>query len=251
MEGLSGRVAVVTGGGQGIGLAIGARLAAEGAKVVLADVNEEIARTAAEQLVAAGGEAVGMKVDVVNYEGAEAMVDAVVEQCGSLDILVNNAGIVRDTLVMRMGEADWDAVIAVNLKGTFNCTKAATRPPAPMMRNRWGRIVSIASGIGLMGNAGQANYAASKAGIIALMKSVAKELGSRGVTANSVAPGYIQTAMTDSLNDDTKQWFLDNIPLGRAGQPEDVARAVAFLASEEAAYMTGQVLTVDGGMMMS
>ena len=251
MEGLSGRVAVVTGGGQGIGLAIGARLAAEGAKVVLADVNEEIARTAAEQLVAAGGEAVGMKVDVVNYEGAEAMVDAVVEQCGSLDILVNNAGIVRDTLVMRMGEADWDAVIAVNLKGTFNCTKAATRPRSPMMRNRWGRIVSIASVIGLMGNAGQANYAASKAGIIALMKSVAKELGSRGVTANSVAPGYIQTAMTDSLNDDTKQWFLDNIPLGRAGQPEDVARAVAFLASEEAAYMTGQVLTVDGGMVMS
>ena len=251
MEGLSGRVAVVTGGGQGIGLAIGARLAAEGAKVVLADVNEEIARTAAEQLVAAGGEAVGMKVDVVNYEGAEAMVDAVVEQCGSLDILVNNAGIVRDTLVMRMGEADWDAVIAVNLKGTFNCTKAATRPRAPMMRNRWGRIVSIASVIGLMGNAGQANYAASKAGIIALMKSVAKELGSRGVTANSVAPGYIQTAMTDSLSDDTKQWFLDNIPLGRAGQPEDVARAVAFLASEEAAYMTGQVLTVDGGMVMS
>ena len=251
MEGLSGRVAVVTGGGQGIGLAIGARLAAEGAKVVLADVNEETAKAAAEELVAAGGEAIGLQVDVVSYEGAEAMVDAVVEQCGSLDILVNNAGIVRDTLVMRMGEADWDAVIAVNLKGTFNCTKAATRPRAPMMRNRWGRIVSIASVIGLMGNAGQANYAASKAGIIALMKSVAKELGSRGVTANSVAPGYIQTAMTDSLNDDTKQWFLDNIPLGRAGQPEDVARAVAFLASDEAAYMTGQVLTVDGGMVMS
>jgi len=250
MEGLTGKVAVVTGGGQGIGLAIGQRLAAEGAKVVLADVNEETARAGAAQIGEAGGEAVGMVVDVADYASAEKMADEVVAQCGSFDILVNNAGITRDTLLIRMSEDEWDAVINVNLKGTFNCTKAATRPRLPMMRKRWGRIVSMASVIGLMGNPGQGNYAASKAGIIALMKSVAKELGSRGITANAVAPGYIETAMTEVLSQETRDWFLTNIPLGRGGSVEDVARAVAFLASDEAAYITGQVLNVDGGMVM-
>jgi len=250
MDGLEGKVAVVTGGGQGIGLAIGERLASEGARVVLADVNEETARAGAEQIAAAGGEALAVPVDVVQYDSAEKMADAVVEQCGSLDILVNNAGIVRDTLLLRMSEDQWDAVISVNLKGTYNCTKAVTRPRLPMMRNRWGRIVSMASVIGLMGNVGQANYAASKAGIIAFMKSVARELGSRGITANAVAPGYIITAMTEALSEETREWFLTNIPMNRGGTPEDVARAVAFLASEEAAYITGQVLNVDGGMVM-
>ena len=250
MRGLKDRVAVITGGGQGIGLAIAERLVEEGAAVVLADVNEEVAGRSAEEIAARGGKALAMAVDVVDYESAERMVDETVAQCGGLDILVNNAGIVRDRLLMRMSEADWDAVIAVNLKGTFNCIKAATRPRMPMMRNRYGRIISIASVIGLMGNAGQANYAASKAGIIALTKSVAKELGSRGITANAVAPGYIQTAMTEALSEETRKGFLEGIPLRRAGQPEDVARAVAFLASEDAGYTTGHVLNVDGGMVM-
>ena len=250
MRGLKDRVAVVTGGGQGIGLAIAARLAEEGAAVVLADVNDEAAARGAAEIAAKGGTAQAISVDVVDYASVENMVDTTVEKCGSLDILVNNAGIVRDRLLMRMSEEDWDAVIAVNLKGTFNCIKAATRPRTPMMRNRYGRIISIASVIGLMGNAGQANYAASKAGIIALTKSIAKELGSRGVTANAVAPGYIQTAMTEALPEESRKAFLDSIPLGRAGEPADVADAVAFLASEDAAYITGQVLTVDGGMVM-
>jgi 3-oxoacyl-[acyl-carrier protein] reductase len=241
MEGLNGRVALVTGGGQGIGLSIGTRLAAEGARVVLADINEETAKEAAEAL--------GIKVDVASYESAKATVEAVAEQCGSLDILVNNAGITRDALLVRMSEADWDAVIDVNLKGAYNCTKAATLC-GPMVRRRWGRIVSVASVIGLMGNAAQSNYAASKSGLIALMKSVARELGRRGVTANAVAPGYIETAMTASLPEEVREGFLTNIPLRRAGQPEDIARAVAFLASEDAAYITGHVLTVDGGMVM-
>ncbi|MFH1571725.1 MAG: 3-oxoacyl-[acyl-carrier-protein] reductase [Gemmatimonadota bacterium] len=251
MDGLKDRVAVVTGGGQGIGLAIGTRLAREGARVVLADVREETATAAAAQLQAEGCQALGVAVDVSSYASAEAMADRVVAECGSLDILVNNAGIVRDTLLIRMTEEQWDAVISVNLKGTFNCTKAVTRPRLSMMKNRWGRIVSVASVIGLMGNVGQGNYAASKAGIIAFMKSVAKELGSRGITANSVAPGFIETAMTDALPQETRDWFMQNIPLKRGGTPEDVAKAVAFLASEEAAYITGQVLTVDGGMVMA
>lgn len=250
MEGIEGRVAVITGGGQGIGLAIAERLAREGARVVLADVNEETANAGAEHIKETGAEALGMAVDVSDHDSAEHMADSVVEQCGSLDILVNNAGIVRDTLLMRMSEDQWDSVISVNLKGTYNCTQAVTRPRLPMMRNRWGRIISMASVIGLMGNAGQGNYAASKAGIIALMKSVAKELGTRGITANAVAPGYIETAMTEALPQETRDWFLTNIPLGRGGTPEDVARAVAFLASEEAAYITGQVINVDGGMVM-
>ncbi len=250
MKGLTDRIAVVTGGGQGIGLAIANRLVEEGAAVVLADVNEETASAAAKEIEAQGGKALAVAVDVTDSASVEAMVDATVEQCGGMDILVNNAGITRDKLLMRMAEGDWDAVIAVNLKGTFNCIKAATRPRMPMMKNRYGRIISIASIIGLIGNPGQANYAASKAGIIALTKSVAKELGSRGVTANAVAPGFIETAMTEVLPEEVRKRFLENIPLGRGGTPEDVANAVAFLASDDAAYISGQVLTVDGGMVM-
>ena len=250
MKGLKDKIAVVTGGGQGIGLAIAKRLVEEGAAVVLADVNAETAGAAAKEIEAQGGKALAMAVDVTDSASVEEMIDATVAQCGGLDILVNNAGITRDKLLMRMAEGDWDAVIAVNLKGTFNCIKAATRPRMPMMKNRHGRIISIASIIGLIGNAGQANYAASKAGIIALTKSVAKELGSRGVTANAVAPGFIETAMTEVLPEEVRKGFLENIPLGRGGTPDDVANAVAFLASDDAAYISGQVLTVDGGMVM-
>ncbi|WP_018132888.1 3-oxoacyl-[acyl-carrier-protein] reductase [Effusibacillus pohliae] len=245
---LAGKVALVTGASRGIGRAIALALAERGAKVV---VNYAGNQAAAEEVVARirdrGGEAVAVQGDVANREAAEKMVDTATGTFGRLDILVNNAGITRDNLLIRMKEEDWDAVIDTNLKGVFNCTKAAAKV---MMKQRYGRIINVTSVVALMGNPGQANYVAAKSGVIGLTKSNARELASRNITVNAVAPGYIQTDMTDVLNDEVKQSLQKQIPLGRLGEPEDVAKAVLFLASDDASYITGQVLTVDGGMVM-
>ena len=243
-----GKIALITGGAQGIGKAIAQELARQGADLALADVNlAKVEETAAALAAETSRQVLALKFDVSIYSEVEEGLKKTIDKYGRLDILVNNAGITRDGLIMRMSEAEWDAVININLKGTFNCTKAATRI---LLKQRSGRIVNIASVIGLMGNAGQANYAASKAGVIGLTKTTAKELSSRNITVNAVAPGFIQTAMTDALSEEARQSMQKLIPLGRLGMPEDVARAVAFLASEDAAYITGQVLTVDGGMVM-
>ncbi len=245
---LKGKVALVTGGAQGIGRSIAKELAMAGADLALADINlARVEETAAALAQETGCKAIGVKMDVSNIADAEEGVKKTVDKYGRLDILVNNAGVTRDGLIMRMSDADWDLVIAINLKGTFNCIKAVTRG---MLKQKSGRIVNIASVVGLMGNAGQANYSASKAGVIGLTKTTAKELASRGITVNAVAPGFIKTAMTDALSDEAKQNLQRLIPLGRLGEAEDVAKAVLFLASDEAAYITGQVLTVDGGMVM-
>ncbi len=243
-----GKVALITGGAQGIGLAIARELAGLGADLALADVNlARVEESAAKLAQETGRQVFALKMDVSSASDAEEGVKKTVDKYNRLDILVNNAGITRDGLIMRMSEADWDLVLAINLKGTFNCTKAVTRI---MLKQRSGRIVNIASVVGLMGNAGQANYSASKAGVIGLTKTTAKELSSRGITVNAVAPGFIQTAMTDALSAEAKEALQKQIPLARLGLPEDVAKAVAFLASDEAAYVTGQVLAVDGGMTM-
>jgi 3-oxoacyl-[acyl-carrier protein] reductase len=213
---------------------------------VVCDLLDEVATTA-EELRSEGAEALPLKVDVTNLEAVESMVKTVIEKLGSVDILVNNAGIVRDALLVRMKESDWDAVLAVNLKGAFNCTKAVARS---MMKQRSGKIVNIASVMGIIGNVGQANYSASKAGIIGLTKSAAKELGRRGINVNAVAPGYIVSKMTESLPENEKKKVLDLIPLGLLGYPEDVANVVAFLVSDSAGYVTGQVIPVDGGLVM-
>ena len=245
---LTGKVALVTGGSRGIGRALCLQQAKEGAKVV---VNYAGSQAAAEEVVekikAEGGEAIAVQGDVASYADADKMVSATVEAFGRIDILVNNAGITRDNLLMRMKEDEWDAVINTNLKGVFNVTKAATRP---MMKQRAGRIINITSVVGILGNPGQANYVSAKAGVIGLTKSNAKELATRGITVNAVAPGYIQTDMTENLGDDVKAKLVETIPLARLGQPEDIANVVSFLASDKAAYMTGQVLSVDGGMAM-
>lgn len=244
--GLANKVAIVTGGARGIGKSIARKLSQEGAAVVICDVLEEISATA-EELRSEGANVLPLKVDITDTEAVESMVQTAIEKLGSVDILVNNAGIVRDALLVRMKESDWDAVIAVNLKGAFNCTKAVARP---MMKQRSGKIVNIASVMGLIGNIGQANYSASKAGIIGLTKSSAKELGRRGINVNAVAPGYIVSKMTESLPGNEKKKVLDLIPLGLLGYPEDVADVVAFLASDSARYITGQVIPVDGGLVM-
>ncbi|MBN2583447.1 MAG: 3-oxoacyl-[acyl-carrier-protein] reductase [Planctomycetes bacterium] len=242
------RVAIVTGGGRGIGRAIALRLAAGGAKVALADVLEEPMAETVKLCTEAGSPmAKAYKLDVTDEEAIEKTLDAINEEFGSIDILVNNAGITRDDLLMRMETKAWDLVLAVNLKGTFLMTRTASRY---MIRQRRGRIVNIASVSGLAGNAGQANYSASKAGVVGLTKTTARELAARNVTANAVAPGFIQTDMTDVLSQAVKEKALANIPLKRMGQPADVAEAVAFFASDEAAYITGQVIAVDGGMVM-
>ncbi|MEI6148507.1 MAG: 3-oxoacyl-[acyl-carrier-protein] reductase [bacterium] len=242
-----GKVALVTGAARGIGQAIAKKLATEGCDVALCDLKAEWLAETVALIEAAGRKVKCFEADVSQAAAVEAAVDGAVEAFGKVDILINNAGITKDTLMIRMSEQDWDAVISVNLKGTFLFTKAVARP---MMKQRSGAIVNVASIIGLIGNAGQCNYAASKAGVIALTKSAAKELAARNVRVNAVAPGFIQTRMTDVLPEDVRGKMLDLIPMKRFGQPEDVANVVLFLASDAASYMTGQVLPVCGGMVM-
>ena len=244
---LEGKVALVTGSARGIGKAICARLAAEGARIAVLDLRLEDAQVTADEFKAQGVDARAYAANVAVTAEAQAAVDAVVKDFGRLDILVNNAGITKDTLLLRMTEAQWDAVLAVNLKGTFNFTQAAVKV---MMRQRSGKIVNIASVVGRMGNAGQANYSASKAGVIALTKSTAKEFGARNVQVNAVAPGFIETEMTAKLPQSVRDTFMMVIPAKRPGKPEDVANVVAFLCSSDADYVTGQVLNIDGGMLM-
>ena len=244
---LQDRVAVVTGGARGIGKAICSQLAARGAKLAVVDVLKEVADATAAEFCTQGIAAKAFAANVAAPADVDRMVEEVMAAFGRIDILVNNAGITRDGLLIRMKEADWDAVIAVNLKGTFNCIKAAVRP---MMKAHYGRIVNIASVVGVMGNAGQANYSASKAGVIGLTKTSAKEFASRNITVNAVAPGYIQTEMTEKLSAEAREAFLTHIPLARPGTAQDVAGAVAFFVSPAADYITGQVLHVDGGMVM-
>lgn len=245
---LDGKTALVTGASRGIGRAIAIKLASEGASVAINYAgNAKAAEEVKSIIEAAGGKAMLVQADVSSAESVEAMIKEVVEAFGGIDILVNNAGITRDGLLMRMKEEDWDAVINTNLKGVFYCTKAVSKL---MMKKRAGRIVNMASVVGLTGNAGQANYAAAKAGVIGFSKTMAKELASRGITVNMVAPGYIDTDMTAVLSESVRETMVSGIPLGRAGAPEDVANAVLFLVSDDASYITGQVINVDGGMVM-
>jgi 3-oxoacyl-[acyl-carrier protein] reductase len=241
------KVAIVTGSGRGIGRMIALELAENGADIVVSDVIDEDANKTVKEIENKGRKAIFIKADVSKSTDAVALIEGTLEKFGQIDILVNNAGITRDNLLMRMSLQEWDSVIAVNLTGAFNCIHAATKT---FMKQRSGRIINIASVVGQMGNAGQANYAASKAGIIGLTKSVAKELATRNILVNAVAPGFIQTAMTENLPEKAREMMQSAIPLGRLGQPEDVARAVAFLAGQKSSYITGQILNVDGGMVM-
>lgn len=247
MQELAGQVAVITGAGGGIGRAIALELADAGAHVVVNDVVEAAAQKVADEVEARGVEAMVSTADITDGAQVQAMIDAVMERFGRVDILVNNAGITRDGLLVRMDEQAWDLVLAVNLKGAFLCTKAVARP---MMKARSGRIINMASVSGVGGNAGQANYSASKGGLISLTKTTAQELAGRNITANALAPGFIETAMTHQLPEEARAGWLERIPLGRPGTPEDVAKAVRFLAGPGAAYITGQVLNIDGGLIM-
>ena len=242
-----GKTAIITGAARGIGQAIAVDLAAKGASIVICDLQKEWLEETADAVQKIGRKVTCRELDVTNHDAAQSTFQEIAYETGSIDILVNNAGITRDGLLMRMSEADWDAVLAVNLKGTFNCTKAVTRT---MMKQRSGAIVNIASIIGLMGNAGQANYGASKAGVIAFTKSAAKEFASRNIRVNAVAPGFITSKMTDALTEDVRDRMLDAIPLKRFGKPENVASVVSFLASDQAEYITGEVVNISGGMVM-
>ena len=245
---LKGKTAIVTGASRGIGRAVALKLASLGANIVLNyRSSEEEAIKVLEEVKACGVEALKIKADISKIEEVQSMIDTAKEKFGIIDIMVNNAGITKDTLIMRMKEEDFDSVIKVNLKGVFNCMKCI----APiMLKQKCGRIISLSSVVGLTGNAGQVNYAASKAGVIGMTKSLAKELGSRGITVNAVAPGFIETDMTNGLSDKYKDEYKKAIPLRRLGKPEDVANVIAFLASDMSSYVTGQVINVDGGMVM-
>ena len=244
---LQGKVALVTGSAQGIGKSIALALSGNGADCIISDVNLEMAENTAEEIRASGRKSIALKANVAHSGEVSDMIKKGIDELGKIDILVNNAGITRDGLLMRMKDEDWDLVLSINLKGAFLCSKAVARP---MMKQRSGRIINIASIVGAMGNVGQANYVASKAGLIGLTKTIARELASRGITCNAVAPGFIDTAMTQSLPEDVKENLYAQIPMGKLGTPEDVAGAVRFLASDEAAYVTGQVIHVNGGMYM-
>ena len=241
------KTALITGGGRGIGRAIALQLARAGADIALCDIDEKSLLATAEEIKSIGRRCITLQADVSVADSVSSMVDSCISQMHSIDILINNAGITRDGMALRMKESDWDAVININLKSAFLCSKDVVRH---MMKNKFGKIVNISSVIGIMGNAGQVNYAASKAGIIGITKSFAKEFASRNITVNAVAPGFIQSAMTDKLSDSDRQNYLSRIPLGRFGIAEDVANSVLFLVSPLASYITGQVIVVDGGLVM-
>lgn len=245
---LDGKTAIVTGASRGIGRAIALQLASEGANVVVNfSGSEQKASEVVEEIQNLGSQAIAVQANISDSDSVQQLMNATQEQFGSIDILVNNAGITRDNLLMRMKEDEWDDVINTNLKGVFLCTKAVTRQ---MMKQRAGRIINISSIVGVMGNAGQANYVAAKAGVIGLTKTTARELASRNILVNAIAPGFITTEMTETLPEDVKSAMLTQIPLAKLGKPEDIAKAVVFLASDDASYMTGQTLHIDGGMYM-
>lgn len=244
---LQGRIALVTGAAQGIGRAISRSLAREGADLALCDINLAGAQDVARELSHEGGRCLALQVDVSSPSEVRASAEQVLGEWDRIDILINNAGITKDGLLVRMKDEDWDLVLDVNLKGAFHFTREALRP---MMKQRWGRIINVASVVGAMGNVGQANYVASKAGVIGLTKATAREVASRGITVNAIAPGFIETDMTQRLSEEVRQGMLKQIPLGRFGLPEDVAGVVGFLASEASSYITGQVIHINGGMYM-
>ncbi len=244
---LENRVGIVTGASQGIGESIALELAREQAEVILIDVQKDKLDEVVKKIEKAGGKAAAFSVDVSRFDKVTETVKTILEKFKKIDFVINNAGITRDNLMMRMTEDEWDAVVAVNLKGVFNFSKAVIRH---MISNRYGRIVNLSSVVGLMGNAGQTNYSASKAGVVGLTKSLAREVAARGITVNAIAPGYVATAMTDALPESVKKMFVDIIPMKRFGTPEEVAHVVKFLISDEAAYITGQVISINGGMLM-
>jgi len=245
---LKDKVAIITGSAQGIGKSIAEAFAKEGAKITICDVNEELSNNTSQEISKKyDAETLSVKVNVTVPSDCDNLIKAALDKWGQIDVLVNNAGITKDNLLMRMSEAEWDAVISVNLKGAFNCTKSVVRP---MMKKRNGRIINICSVVGLMGNAGQANYSASKGGLIAMTKTCAREFASRNILVNGIAPGFIKTAMTDKLSEEQKKQLNSLIPLTRLGEAEDVANAAVFLSTDESSYITGQILSVNGGMYM-